>query len=77
MTNLHATIRHHSIASARVVDLGTDNLTKAKKAAVAEFGDDFADCVICILGDRDIHNPSGIVATRRVNGRYWRPASWT
>jgi hypothetical protein len=71
MTNLHATIRHHSIASARVVDLGTADMAEAKKLAAAEFRGEFADYRICILGERSVHNPDGIVATRRVGARKW------
>ena len=71
MTNYHATIRHHSIARARIVDLGTDSLDAAKKAAAAEFKGDFVDYIICIIGDRTPHNPNGIVAHRRVGARKW------
>ena len=71
MTNLSATIRHHSIASARVVDLGTTDLAAAKKAAAKEFGDDYRDYTICIIGEATIHNQDGIIATRRVGGRKW------
>lgn len=68
---LRATIRHHSIASARVVDLGTADLTAAKKAAAAEFRAEFVDYTICILGERTPDNPDGIIAARRVGARKW------
>lgn len=71
MTNLRATIRHHSIARARVVDLGTSDLTAAKKAASAEFRGEFVDYTICIMGERTPDNPDGIVAARRVGARKW------
>lgn len=71
MTNLRATIRHHSIARARVVDLGTDDLTKAKTLAAAEFRGDFVDYTLCILGDATPHNPSGVIASRRIGARKW------
>lgn len=72
MTNLRATIRHHSIASARVVDLGTTDLAIAKKAASAEFKGEFVDYSICILGECTPDNPYGIISIRRVGARKWR-----
>lgn len=71
MTNFRATIRHHSIARARVVDLGTPDLIAAKKAASAEFKGEFADYTICILGEETPDNPRGIVASKRVGARKW------
>lgn len=71
MTNLHATIRHHSIARARVVDLGTADLTAAKRKAGAEFRSEFVDYTICILGERTPDNPDGIISSRRIGARKW------
>jgi len=70
--NYRATIRHHSIASARVVDLRTTDLTAAKRAATREFGSGFVDHTICILGERTPDNPDGIVATRRIGSSKWQ-----
>lgn len=71
MQTYRATIRHNSIASARIVDLGTDDLAAAKKAASAEFVGEFVDHEICILGDSTPDNPNGIVSKRRVGARKW------
>ena len=46
-----ATIRHSSVARARVIDTGTDILPLAKRRASAEFGGEQNDHVIVILGD--------------------------
>lgn len=72
MQNLHATIRHHSIARARVVDLGTMDLTTAKVLAAKEFAGEFVDYTLCIIGDCTPHNPGGIVSSRRIGARTWR-----
>lgn len=69
MTRYTATIRHHSIARARVVEVG-DDLTNAKKAATREFGGDFNDYTIVIF-DRDAFD-SAIVASKRLGDRVWR-----
>lgn len=71
MNNLHATIRHHSIARARVIDLGTADLKAAKRKASAEFRGEFVDYAICIIGDRTPDNPDGIISSRRVGARNW------
>lgn len=73
MTRYQATIRHYSISSARIVDVG-NNLTAAKRAATKEFGGDFNDYVLVILdstipehfdfGDR-------IVASKRLGAKRW------
>lgn len=65
-----ATIRHHSIASARVVPVGAD-LAEAKRKASAEFRGDFNDYTIVILAEQTPDNPTGIVASRKVGGRKW------
>ncbi len=72
MTNYRATIRHHSIARARVVNLGTNDLSVAKRRASAEFRGDFNDYIIVVLGDATPDNPGGIVASRRIGGKTWR-----
>lgn len=70
MTRYTATIRHHSIASARIVPVG-DDLTTAKRNATREFGGDFNDYLIVIL-DRDASNfDSEIVARKRIGSRKW------
>lgn len=75
MTTYFATIRHHSISSARVIKIeGT--LTEAKRAATAEFDGDFNDYVLCIFGT----HPNGemdrdwIVSSRRLDDRNWHDA---
>lgn len=70
MTRYTATIRHHSIARARIVPVG-DDLTAAKRAAAKEFRGEFAGYTIVIL-DRDAHNfDCEIVASRRAGARKW------
>jgi len=71
MTNLRATIMHHSISRARIVDLGTTNLTLAKRRATAEFGGGYHDHLICILGEETRWNPTGVIARKRVAGDRW------
>ena len=71
MTRYQATIRHHSIARARVVDVG-DDLTLAKRQATREFGGGYIDHAIVII-DTEI-NPaveSNIVASRKIGERKW------
>lgn len=72
MTNLTATIQHHSISSARVVDLKTTDLTLAKRRASAEFRGEFNDYTICIMAEPEPCNSSGIVSSRRVSDRKWK-----
>jgi len=72
MTRFTATIRHHSIARARTVDVG-DDLTTAKRNATKEFGDEFLDYTI-IIRDRHEQDWGGnedIVASRRVGNKRW------
>lgn len=65
MTTYTATVAHHSIHSARVIEIdGT--LTQAKRAATKEFGDGFLDHVIVIL---DQYGEP--VATRRIGDSRW------
>lgn len=78
MTRYTATITHHSIARARVIDAGND-LPSARKKAVEEFGGEFLDYQIVIM-DRDMpweqraadDNRMGIVDSKRVGARTWR-----
>lgn len=70
MSRYTATIRHHSIASARVVPVG-DDLASAKRKATKEFGDDYIGHQIVIL-DRDAHNfDSEVVASRVIGAKTW------
>jgi hypothetical protein len=75
MSRYIATIVHHSIKRARVIDAG-NSLTVAKAKATREFGDEFEDCSIQVY-DRygcapDTH-PAYLpcVAARRVHERKW------
>lgn len=72
MTRYTATIRHHSIASARVVPVG-DTLAAAKRAATEEFGDDMQDytIVICDTQSSDPSPGMDIVASRRCGDKRW------
>ena len=64
----YATIRHHSIARARIIKIhGT--LTQAKRAATREFRDEQRDYQIVII---DLMMQD-IVARKNVGGRRWLP----
>lgn len=66
MSKFTATITHHSISSARVIEIdGT--LTQAKRAATKEFADGFVDHRIVI---RDAYGE--VVAARRVGDKSWQ-----
>lgn len=66
MTAYTATITHHSISSARVIEIdGT--IAQAKRAATREFGDGFLDHIIVI---RDQYGEP--VASRRIGDRRWQ-----
>ena len=67
MARYTATIRHHSIARARVVDLG-DDITAAKRRATAEFRGDYNDYVVVIM-DATLPEWDNIVASRRLGDR--------
>lgn len=68
MTRYTATITHHSISRARVVNVG-NTLAAAKINASREFGDEFQDYTIVI---DDQMNPNwGAVASKRVGARRW------
>ena len=63
-----ATIKHNSIAQARVIDC-SDNLTQAKRQASAEFGLEQQDYLIVIRDER-----GEIVASRRAGDKVWSNA---
>lgn len=66
MTIYTATISHHSISSARVIEIeGT--LAQAKRAATKEFVDEFVDHRI-VIRDAD----GEVVAARRVGDKSWQ-----
>jgi hypothetical protein len=65
MTRYTATISHHSISRARVINAG-DTLTAAKRNASREFNGEFLDYEILIADSND-----EIVARRRVKDRKW------
>lgn len=60
-----ATIRHHSIARARSITIEGD-LTAAKRAATAEFGDDQQDYVLYI--ESSLGQPA---AYRKLSSKRW------
>jgi hypothetical protein len=68
-TKFKATIRHHSIRSARVIQI-TGTLASAKRAASREFGDEFRDHEIVIYTGGD-DAETEIVACRKVGDRRW------
>lgn len=70
MSRYQATIRHHSIARARVVNVGND-LTAAKRAATKEFGGDFVDYVLVIIDTQLPEWDDRIVARKRLGERRW------
>jgi hypothetical protein len=65
MSTFQATIVHHTIRSARVIDAG-DNLAMAKRAASKEFGGEMLDFKI-VVTDRS----GAVVAARRVADKRW------
>jgi hypothetical protein len=71
MARYTATIRHHSIARARVVPVG-DTLAIAKSSADHEFGDGYLEHTIEIH-DTQIADPwhGTLVASRRLDARRW------
>jgi phosphopantothenoylcysteine synthetase/decarboxylase len=72
MTRYTATIRHHSIARARIVNVG-DDLNTAKRNATREFGDEFVDYTIIIRDsqEQDWGGNEDIVASKRVGAKRW------
>lgn len=70
MTNRYiATIRHHSISRAPVIECG-NNLTQAKRKATAFFGGGYLDHVIEISDTLEMGYPV-IVALRRIGDKKW------
>lgn len=69
MTRYTATISHHSISRARIIDAG-DTLLAAKRAATREFGDGYNDHVIVIY-DTTRRPGDQMVASRRMDCRKW------
>lgn len=65
-----ATIKHHTISSAPVIPVG-DDLAKAKRAAIREFGTGFNDHTIVIMGEPTPANPSGFVSAKRIGSGKW------
>lgn len=65
-----ATIRHHSLARARHIEI-TGTLTQAKRAATREFGDERRDYTIVIGLEHD-NGDVQIVASKRVGAKDWR-----
>lgn len=66
MTTYKATIKHHSISRARVIDVSAANLTAAKRKATAEFGKEQRDYTIVIMDERGEQ-----IASRRAGGGAW------
>lgn len=60
-----ATINHHSISQARTISV-VGSLLKAKRAATAEFGEDYSFYKIVITNDN-----SEIVASRLIANKSW------
>lgn len=60
-----ATLKHHSIARARIIQCPV-NLTQAKRAATREFGGEMLDYTIVILDPR-----GECVASRKVGAKNW------
>lgn len=69
-TTYSATIRHHSIARARVIECGSD-LTAAKRKAAREFGAEQIDYDIAIFEHRDGVAPE-MITSRKVGGGKWQ-----
>ena len=69
MSKYIATIRHHSIASARQIEID-GSLAQAKRAATREFGAEQRDYTI-VVGQHHDDGQIEIVASRRVGDRAW------
>jgi hypothetical protein len=72
MTHYQITIQHHSIASARVVEIN-GTLPQAKSLAAAEFVDDRLDYMICIyeMVDTEYYLQPRLLAAKTVGGDRW------
>lgn len=67
--NYTATIAHHSIRSARVVEITAKTLSAAKAAATREFGGEQMDYIIELVAKDGQRNVG--LWTRRVGGTKW------
>lgn len=70
MTRYTATIHHHSIASARVENVG-EILAAAKRNATREFGGEHIDYEIIIRDTTLPEYPGNMVARRKVGAPGW------
>lgn len=69
MTRYTATIHHHSISKAPIIDAG-ETIASAKRRATAEFGGGFVGHTI-IIRDRNLPEyPDNIVAKRVIGGKW-------
>ncbi len=69
MTKYIATIRHHSIRSAREIEIN-GTLDDAKREAAKEFGGEQRDYDI-VIAEMSEGYPPYVVASRKVGGRKW------
>ena len=69
MNTYIATIRHHSIAAARSIEI-SGSLTQAKRAATKEFGQEQRDYII-VIGQKHLGGQVEIVSSRRVGDKTW------
>jgi hypothetical protein len=60
-----ATINHHSVRSARIIEIN-GTLQTAKRRAVREFGDGYRDHVISITDER-----GDVISRKMIGGRRW------
>lgn len=71
MTRYLATIRHHSIARAPVIEIKSAKLSNAKARAAREFGQGFLDHEIVIY-DATYGREPEVVTSRRIGSRRWQ-----
>ena len=69
MNTYIATIRHHSITTARQMEI-SGSLTQAKRAATKEFGQEQRDYII-VIGQKHLGGQVEIVSSRRVGDKTW------
>jgi len=69
MTTYYATIRHHSISSARVIE--GKSLASVKRRAVAEFGDGYHGHEIIVRERIGGNGNDPIVALRTIGQHRW------
>lgn len=70
MSRYTATIKHNSIARARIVNVG-ETLRAAKINATREFGSGYLDHMIVIYDSQIPEHMGQIVATKRVDAPKW------